>query len=301
MIHEVILAGALLFNPQAEKDSIGTETIDGKMYIIHRVDEKETLFAISRRYGSSVELILQNNPGMTSSLEIGQIIKVPYDKKVSVRPVEGSKIHTVAAKETMYSISKMYNISIDDLRKWNNLTDNTISIGQQLVVGKTPAVEVRPDPARTKPASQDNGAVAKIPSSGIHTVETKETLYSIARQYGLSVAELRAWNSMDGDELKVGQVMRLTDPKNSQAVAVSTPRQEPVEDRRETPARVEPAVQPADQKQQPVQPSSSTKTTQPTQPSQQAQSGTQTIRISETMKNSDEIVQAGLAELIEGT
>ena len=49
MIHEVILAGALLFNPQTEKDSIGTETIDGKMYIIHRVDEKETLFAISRR------------------------------------------------------------------------------------------------------------------------------------------------------------------------------------------------------------------------------------------------------------
>ena len=220
MIHEVILTGALLFHPQAEKDSIGTETIDGKMYIIHRVDEKETLFAISRRYGSSVESILQSNPGATTSLEIGQIIKVPYDKKVSVRPVEGSKIHTVAAKETMYSISKTYNVSIEDLRKWNNLTDNTLSIGQQLIVGKTPAVEVRQDPARTTPPNRDTPVVVAIPESGVHTVGTKETLFSIARQYGLSVAQLRSWNSLEGDELQVGQVIRLKEMKNEKPLFV---------------------------------------------------------------------------------
>ncbi len=301
MIHEVILAGALFFNPQAEKDSIGTETIDGKMYILHRVDEKETLFAISRRYGSSVESILQSNPGATSNLEIGQIIKVPYDKKVSVRPVEGSRIHTVAAKETMYSISKMYNVSIDDLRKWNNLSDNTLSIGQQLVVGKTPAVEVRPDPARTIPQSQDTPTVASVPASGVHTVGTKETLFSIARQYGLSVGQLRAWNSLEGDDLKVGQVIRLTETKTDQpaapVVAQQETRQEPVESRREPQRADETPVQ-STQPSQPSQPSPSAKTTQPTQP---APSGTQTIRISESMKNSDEVIEAGLAELIEGT
>jgi LysM repeat protein len=303
MIHEVILAGALFFNPQVEKDSIGIEKIDGRMYIIHRVDEKETLFAISRRYGSSVESILQSNPGATSNLEIGQIIRIPYDKKVSVRPVEGSKIHIVAAKETMYSISKMYNVTIDDLRKWNNLTDNTISIGQQLVVGKTPAVEVRPDPARPNPANQPTPTVMSIPSSGAHTVGTKETLYSIARQYGLSVGQLRSWNALENDELKVGQIIRLTEMKTDQPAGPVTAareetRPEPVENRSETQKNEVPAVQPSTQPTQPSQPSPTAKSSQSTQP---AQSGTQTIRISESMKNSDEVIEAGLAELIEGT
>lgn len=302
MIHEVVLAGALIFSPHVEKDSIGTETIDGKMYVIHRVDEKETLFAISRRYGSSVESILQSNPGATSNLEIGQIIKVPYDKRVSVRPVEGSKVHTVAAKETMYSISKMYSVSVDDLRKWNNLTDNTLSIGQQLVVGKTAAVEIKPDPARTATASQDTPTVASIPSSGVHTVGTKETLFSIARQYGLSVAQLRSWNSLEGDDLKVGQAIKLTEPKKDQSaapvVAQQETRKEPAETRREQPKTDETPIASATQPSQPSQPSSPAKSTQPAQPTP---SGTQTIRISESMKNSDEVIEAGLAELIEGT
>lgn len=308
MIHEVILAGALLFNPQAEKDSIGTETIDGKMYVIHRVDEKETLFAISRRYGTSVDAILQSNPGTTSNLEIGQIIKVPYDKKVSVRPVAGNKVHTVAAKETMYSISRMYNVSIDDLRKWNNLTDNTLSIGQQLIVGKTPAVEVKPDPARSAPQTTDSPVVKAIPSSGMHTVETKETLFSIARQYGLSVDQLRSWNSLESDELKVGQLVRLTEPKRGQPASkpspADVPRQETAQEvaevRRDAPRAEEPAVRPSTP--EPVASEPSTTTKQPSQPAQPSQqSGTQTIRISESMKNSDEVVESGLAELIEGT
>lgn len=306
MMHEVILAGALFFHPQVEKDSIGTETIDGKMYIIHRVDEKETLFAISRRYGSSVESILQSNPGTSSSLEIGQIIKVPYDKKISVRPVAGSKVHTVAAKETMYSISRMYNISVEDIRKWNNLTDNALSIGQQLVVGKTSGVQVRQDPATTtnRPA-QDTPAVNPVPSSGVHTVGTRETLFSIARQYGLSVAQLRSWNSLQSDDLKVGQTIRLTEATGQESnpegdVARQETRQETVQSGNEAPRNEESSVHtsPANQPSPSSQPAQSSQSSKSSQPSP---TGTQTIRISESMKNSDEVIEAGLAELIEGT
>ena len=74
MIYEIIFAGAAFFHPYADKDSIGTETINGKIFVLHKVDEKETLYAISRRYGASVEVIQQSNPGLGSALEVGQIL-----------------------------------------------------------------------------------------------------------------------------------------------------------------------------------------------------------------------------------
>lgn len=55
MITEFILAGVSFFQPQAQQDSLGIETVNGKIFVIHKVSEKETLYGISRRYGATVE------------------------------------------------------------------------------------------------------------------------------------------------------------------------------------------------------------------------------------------------------
>ena len=84
MINELIFSSVLFFNAHQERrDSIGTETVNGKVFVIHSVGEKETLYAISRRYGASIESILQYNPTADAGLEIGQILKVPYTKKTA--------------------------------------------------------------------------------------------------------------------------------------------------------------------------------------------------------------------------
>ena len=64
MIKLLVLIGASFLQPQAEKDSIGVETINGKVFVIHKVGEKETLYALSRRYGASVDAIRESNPGL---------------------------------------------------------------------------------------------------------------------------------------------------------------------------------------------------------------------------------------------
>src|SRR5687767_548868 len=94
-------------NAEVPLDSIGIETINGQTFVIHRVDEKETLFAISRRYKTTVDAILKFNSSAGSGLEIGQILKVPYTPRAISKPVGGT-LHTVAPKETLYSISRMY-------------------------------------------------------------------------------------------------------------------------------------------------------------------------------------------------
>src|SRR5690349_19308986 len=196
MIGILLIAGASFFQPQTQQDSIGIETVNGKTFVVHKVSEKETLYAISKRYGTTVEAILQYNPTADAGLEIGQILKVPYTAKTNatVRPTGGGITHVVTAKETMFSISKAYNVSVDEIRQWNSLSDNSLSIGQELIIKKRNTVTA--ETTSTATVSQNVSAGQK----GTHTVAAEETMYSIARQYGITVQQLKDWNAIDGSE-----------------------------------------------------------------------------------------------------
>jgi LysM repeat protein len=294
MINELILAGVSFFHPHTHLDSLGVETVNGKVFVIHKVDEKETLYAIARRYGATVDAIKSSNPGLSSSLEVGQIVKVPYTIKVQQRKESTAGTHKVAPKETMYSISRTYGVSVDDIRKWNNLTDNNLSVGQELII-KKPSGQPTVSEIKTKPTES-------IPANGLHTVETKETLYSIARQYGVTVNQIRTWNSLSSDELQVGQSIYVSAPKAGAAVVAekaATPAQNaPAQNASNPEVKTTQSSQPRIDQNQTKSAESST-----TRPDQTASSTTrpQTIRISESLKNSDEVTEAGIAELIEGT
>jgi LysM repeat protein len=280
---------ALSANSGSPQDSIGIETVNGQTFVIHRVEEKETLFGISRRYRTTVDAILQHNAGAGSGLEIGQILKVPYTPRQSVRPQDGT-VHKVAPRETLYSISRTYQVSMDDIKKWNNLSDNSLSIGQELVIKKTStSATPRPQPVLHEQPQP-------ISKSGVHTVGQGQTLFSIARQYEVSVDQLKQWNQLTGNELKIGQTLFVVQPdqgkvERREEVRSNTPEQ-PVahQERQVTTTPTTPATPPA----------RNTPTVRNTAPTSTGQSA-ESIRISETLKTGDEVIEAGLAELIEGT
>lgn len=290
MITELIVAGASFFHPQVTHDSLGVETLNGKIFVIHKVSEKETLFAISKRYGSTVEAILQSNPNVTSSsLEVGQILKVPYTRPITKpgQKTTGGGLHKVAAKETMFSIAQKYNISVDELKQWNNLTDNSLSIGQSLVVRK-PAGAV--NATSTTPVVKNTTPTSTTGRKGeMHTVAAGETMFSIARKYNITVGQLRGWNStIQSDELQVGQSIHVGEPGKTDPVR---------QDVATTPVNnTKPTVtdsKPNNVSDKPETFKPPVATTEPPK--------TETFRISESVKNSDEILESGLAELIEGT
>jgi LysM repeat protein len=272
---------AFAWNVELPADSIGVETVNGKIFIVHRVEEKETLFAISRRYKTTVDAILQYNPTAGSGLEIGQILKVPYVPKVAGKPVQGT-VHKVAPKETLYSISRIYQVSTDEIKRWNNLPDNSISIGQELVINKSTAQSA------VEPVKQS--APGLVTKKGYHTVGEKETLFSIARQYGVSVDQLKAWNSLVSNELKAGQTLFVAQPE-----------------RASKPEEVSETAQPVVKNTTPDVPASTPATKDTSTPVKQevkektASQSAESIRISESLRNGDEIIEGGLAELIEGT
>lgn len=255
-------------------DSIGRETINGKIYVLHKVELKETLYGISKRYGTTVEAILQQNPTADGGLDVGQVLKVPYvssPKKVST---ETGK-HTVAEKETLYSVARLYGLSVDELRQMNKLSSDALSIGQELIVKRngTP-----PEQSITK-----NNPASFQSLKGTHTVASKETLFSISRQYGVSVDQLKQWNNLTGNDLSLGQTLFVVAPENQGMKTTTTTIVE------QGPVKTNPQAT----QTKPVETPPVTTNTQPVISTP--------VKISEAYKDGKEVREAGLAELIDGT
>lgn len=113
-------------------DSVGIERVGDKSYIIHEVDPQETLFGISRHYGTPVGEIVQSNDNLKSGLKIGQRIRIPFVEKEAIP--EGAKVHQVLPGETLFSIAKTYQATVNELMEWNNLRGTDISVGQSLLI-----------------------------------------------------------------------------------------------------------------------------------------------------------------------
>lgn len=257
MVNLIFLTVLALSHPA---DSLRMETINGKVFIIHQVGEHETLYGVSRRYGTPITAILEFNPKAASGLEVGQLLQIPYVPKTNVQTAGG--LHKVQTKETLFSISRLYNVSLDELKAWNNLKDYSLSVGQELIVKK---------PAGAKEVVKPQEVKSSL--TGPHRVEDKETLFSISRKYGVTVQEIKDWNGIIGNDVKVGQLLVILPATSNNPVA--NPTGNPKE------------VKPEEVKQVAVV-------------KEEVKPET-TIRISEGVRGSDEVKEGGLAELIEGT
>jgi LysM repeat protein len=268
MIKFLILASVSFFNPEIKQDSIGMETINGKLFVVHKVDAGETLYGISKRYAVTVDQILEHNPTADAGLEIGRILKIPYVQRTPKKATNGN-IHIVAEKETLFSISRQYGVTVDELKQWNNLSDNALALGQELVIKKKNTIAVVATP------------VEVISARAVHTVAAKETMYSITRQYGITVEQLREWNGLQSDELKIGQSLFVVQPiYNQPTTTVPSVTQTQTSVQTQIPPVVESNPLPVN--------------TTPVE-------NTPTIKISEGVRGTDAVVETGLAELIEGT
>ena len=268
MIKFLIITGLSFFNPP--QDSIGIETINGKTFIVHKVGEKETLYGISRRYGVTVNQVLEFNKTADAGLEIGQILKVPYVPRP--KTPKGATVHKVTEKETLFSISRQYNVTIDELKQWNSLPDNSLSVGQELLIKATNTIPGMP---QVQPVEMKSAQT-------VHTVAQKETLFSISRQYGATIDQLKTWNNLTSEELSIGQVLFVAQPIYSSASQSQT---NPV-----TETTQQAATQTPVNTEVPV---TKTEVTPQVKPP--------VVTISESVTNKDEIKESGLAELIDGT
>ncbi len=148
----------------------------------------DTLYSIAREIGISVDVLKEINNLTSDLLSVGQVLLVPVDIVV-VPPVEGNT-YTVKSGDTLYSIALKYGVSVSDIITANNLTSNVLNVGQLLEIPKE--IE-QPSPSE----------------SITYVVKSGDTLYNIARQYGVSVNDILTFNSLNSALLTIGQILEI--------------------------------------------------------------------------------------------
>lgn len=207
------------------KDSIGVEKVGDNIFILHKVEAKETLYSLSRRYQAEINDIIRYNPEAESGLKVGTVLKIPYKHKAQS---SASVNHVVEASQTLFSISRIYDVSVEDIKKWNSLASNDLNVGQTLVIyrgGKGPASTTAP--VATNNTISSGEEIQKTDSGKIvHKVVPSQTLFAISQLYGVSVDEIKQWNNLKDNTLEVGRLLIIkADSKPHPHKSIESPRE----------------------------------------------------------------------------
>jgi len=110
-----------------------------------------------------------------------------------------AKYYTVKSGDYLGKIASQNGVSVEQIKKWNSLNSNNVNIGQKLIVGYT----------KEEPKTTDNKTTSSSQTITTHTVKAGESLYTISKKYGLTIAELKELNGLKSDELKIGQQLSV--------------------------------------------------------------------------------------------
>ncbi|MHC8950308.1 DPBB and LysM peptidoglycan-binding domain-containing protein [Sphingobacterium hungaricum] len=148
-------------------DSVGTEIINGEVYIIHKVVRNDTYYQLGRQYNVPVKTVMDANN--KKNLKLGDTVKVPTGRKatstapVLINPNQASKPaqeirpqdifteYKVSKSETLYSIAKKFGTNVPDLKRANNLTSDSLRDGMLLKIPNGNIPEPEPEPIEIIP------------------------------------------------------------------------------------------------------------------------------------------------------
>ncbi|MEO9804623.1 MAG: LysM peptidoglycan-binding domain-containing protein [Reichenbachiella sp.] len=196
LLFTIVMSFAQLVYSINPTDSLRTEKVKGKKFIIHRAEPKETLYSIARRYGVTIEDLHKQNTSLKDGLKMYDEIRIPLVKKKrkvepKIESVVSDNFHLVRQGETLFAISRLYGLPLDSLVALNDLKNMTLSIGDTLLV-KSGTI-------------QDNAVDQASKITKHHVVKPSETLFGISKMYQVEIEDLQQWNWLSNFSLSIGQ------------------------------------------------------------------------------------------------
>jgi LysM repeat protein len=181
--------------------------LEGHVYYIHIVREKETLYGIGRAYNVTEKVIASENPDVFVGLRPGMVLKIPAEPVVSdvveIKDTEEFFYHVVKKGETPYFLSRKYGINVEEIENFNpEIKYSTLQINQVLKI-----------PKRKKKEEEEK-------FSGddyiYHYVKTGETLYRLSEIYDVSIEKIKELNpELRWGDLKYDEYIRIPRPQDS--------------------------------------------------------------------------------------
>ena len=167
--------GTVLVIPTVEEP----ETPDENIYIVNAGD---TLYSIANKYGMTVNELKNLNGLISNTLSIGQQLVVSEGNAATL------DTYTIKSGDTLYGIANKYGLTVNELKELNNLTSDLLSIGQVLNVS-------------------NSGTSTPSTPSNTYVVKSGDSLYSIAKKYGVTVDALKSANGKTSNLLSIGEVL----------------------------------------------------------------------------------------------
>lgn len=192
----------------------------------HTVAAKENLYAISKKYGVSLdELIKQNPKTKDGKLNIGDVLVIPNTSKttktntstVSSNKNSSQKLGKIylQPKQTIYGITRQYKISESELRKLNPNLDNHMKIGDAVVlpeenIRKYADISAQKTPNTTLPSSKEEERETAVQNTDTYVVQPKDTYYGITKKFNLNRETLFSLNpNLEQRGLHAGDVINI--------------------------------------------------------------------------------------------
>lgn len=163
------------------------EEIIPEDYLIYKVKSGDSLWKIAQEYGTTVDTLMSINNLDSSNLTVNQQIFIPKTNKTGV---ENKKTYVVVKGDTLSEIASKNDITVDEIKKANNLTSNLLSIGQVLIIPEKSTGEIN------------------------YIVQKGDNLYSIANKYGVTVDDIKRLNNLSTNTLQVGQILKIPGSTN---------------------------------------------------------------------------------------
>lgn len=199
--------------------------VDGGKYVSHTVAHKETVYSICKKYNITIKELEAANPGLSGVLDAGSKIRIPV-AKVMPQPQKKTAAeiefyyHKVQKNQTIFSIARQYEVSENDLIRYNPEVAGGPKIGQIL------KIPVNDSGGGNQPVSGQPATVSEEQGFRIHQVVSGETVFGLEKLYGIEESELLRLNPDLKNGLKAGMKLRLPEKQdqtrqNNVAVAQS--------------------------------------------------------------------------------
>lgn len=207
--------------------------------IKHSIVKGETISSIAQKYNVSIDAIYKLNPKAKKTLQLNQVLLIPNSETKKTNDLETADSgkttqidHQVLPKETLYGITKQFKTTAELLYKANpNLESEGLKIGQNIIIPSGLSKKEITNLSNSKTEETVENAKPLT-----HEVKPKESLYAIAKEYGLTLKELQNANPKIGKKgLSVGQVIMI--PSNGKFAL-----KEPVVEEIKTETKVVPVV-----------------------------------------------------------
>lgn len=205
-------------------DSIGVQKIGDRTFILHQVVGQETLFSISRRYKVPMVAIQEANEALKQGINDGQTLLVPFGPSSSSNPTAAPITVSSATEPTPIRSNptpvSTASIPVVTPESKSAKVESQVVVAQPTTSSKPAATEA------TSNATTNTPAATTLALKTTHKIVRGESLYSIADKYGVTIAELKEWNSLTGSKVLVGQSLKIfasvpVDASNSNPVTVA--------------------------------------------------------------------------------